>query len=139
LTKEVQLAQSGLTPTPDQESVNELASCICPNQACPASGQIGQGNISVNSLKERRYKCYVCDKTLAETKGTPFYRLRMAKDIVVVVVTLLAHGCPVQAIVMAFELDGRTMLSWQSRSGKPCQQVHEHLVERPRDLGMIAG
>jgi transposase-like protein len=51
--------------------------------------------------------------------------LRTAKDIVVVVVTLLAYGCPVQAIVMAFGLDERTVLSWQSRSGKHCQQVHK--------------
>jgi hypothetical protein len=26
--------------------------------------------------------------------------------------------------------------SWQSRSGKHCQQVHEHL-EQPRDLGQV--
>jgi transposase-like protein len=110
---------------------------FCPNQACPASGQVGKGNIGVHSLKERRYKCHVCGKTFAETKGTPFYRLRTAKDMVVVVVTLLAYGCPVQAIVMAFGLDERTVLSWQSRSGKHCQQVHEHLVERPRDLGQV--
>ena len=110
---------------------------FCPNQACPASGQIGQGNIGVHSLKERRYKCDVCGKTFAETKGTAFYRLRTAKDIVVVVVTLLAYGCPVQAIVMAFGLDERTVLSWQGRSGQHCQQVHEHLVEQPRDLGQV--
>jgi transposase-like protein len=51
--------------------------------------------------------------------------LRTAKDIVGVVVTLLAYGCPVQAIVMVFGLDERTVLSWQSRSGKHCQQVHK--------------
>jgi len=77
------------------------------------SGQVGKGNISVHSQKERCYKCDVCNKTFAETKGTAFYRLRTAKDIVVTVVTLLAYGCPVQAIVMAFGLDERTVLSWQ--------------------------
>jgi hypothetical protein len=79
----------------------------------------------------------VCDKTLVETKGSPFYRLRTAKDEVVIVVTLLAYGCPVQAIVKAFDLDERTVLSWQSRSGKHHQQVHEYLVEQPRDLGQV--
>jgi transposase-like protein len=91
----------------------------------------------VHSLKERRYKCHVCDKTFAETKGMVFYRLRTAKDIVIIVVTPLAYGCPVQAIVAALDLDERTVLSWQSRSGKHCQQVHEHLVERQRDLGQV--
>jgi transposase-like protein len=110
---------------------------FCPNSACPASGQVGKGNISVHSLKEGRCKCKVCGKTFAVTKGTVFYRLRTAKDLVVIVMTLLAHGCPLQAIVAAFGLDERTVLSWQVRSGKHCQRVHEHLVERPRDLGQV--
>jgi hypothetical protein len=91
----------------------------------------------VHSLEEQRYKCHVYGKTSAETKGTVFYRLRSAKDLVVIVVTLLAHGCPLQAIVAAFGLDERTVLSWQARSGKHDQRVHEHLVERPRDLGQV--
>ena len=68
---------------------------FCPNEACPASGQVGKGNIGVHSQKERRYKCAVCNKTFAETKGTVFYRLRTAQEIMVTVVTLLAYGCPV--------------------------------------------
>lgn len=110
---------------------------FCPNEACPASGQMGKGNIGVHSRKERRYKCHVCDSTFAAAKGTVFYRLRTARDNVIVVVTLLAYGCPVQAIVMAFGLDERTVNSWQRRAGQHCQHVHEHLVEQPRDLGQV--
>jgi transposase-like protein len=112
---------------------------FCHNPACPASGQVGKGNIGVHSLKERRYICHLCGKTFAETKGTVFYRRRTAKEVVVLVVTLLAYGCPLQAIVMAFGLDERTVLSLQSRSGQHCQRVHEHLVEQPRDLGQVQG
>ena len=93
---------------------------FCPNLACPARGQVGKGNIGVHSRKERRYKCSVCGKTCAESKGTVFYRLRKAQDLVVIVVTLLAYGCPVQAIVMAFGLHERTVASWQARSGTHC-------------------
>jgi transposase-like protein len=110
---------------------------FCPNLACPASGQVGKGNIGIHSHRERRYKCHVCGKTFAQTKGAVFYRLQKATDLVVIVTTLLAYGCPVQAIVMAFGLDERTVLSWQARSGKHCQRVHEHLVEQPRDLGQV--
>lgn len=112
---------------------------FCPNFACPARGQIGQGNIGIHSRKERRYICRTCGKTFAETKGTVFYRLRSAKDLMVIVVTLLAYGCPVQAIVMAFGLDERTVLKWQKRAGDHCRRVHEHLVEEPRDLGQVQG
>lgn len=66
-----------------------------------------------------------------------FYRLRTAKDIVILVVTLLAYGCPIQAIVIAFGMDERTVRSFQRRSGQHCQQIHEYLVEQPRDLGHV--
>ena len=112
-------------------------SVFCHNPACPASGQVGKGNISVHSQKERRYICNVCGKTFAETKGTVFYRLRTAREVVVLVVTLLAYGCPLQAICIAFGLDERTVLDWQARSGQHCQRMHEHLVEQPRDLGQV--
>ena len=46
--------------------------------------------------------CKQCHKTFTATKGTVFYRLRTAAELVVIVVTWLAHGCPLQAIVAAF-------------------------------------
>ena len=112
-------------------------SVFCPNNACAARGQVGEGNIHVHSQKDRRYKCNVCGQTFAETKGTPYYRLRSAQETVTVVITLLAYGCPLQAIVAAFGVDERTVQAWQSRAGRHCQQIHEHLVEQPRDLGQV--
>jgi transposase-like protein len=110
---------------------------FCPNSDCPARGQLGKGNIGIFHKKERRYICHQCHHTFAETKGTVFYRRRMAPDLITLVVTLLAHGCPVQAIVAAFALDARTVQDWQTRAGAHCQQVHEHLVQQPRDLGQV--
>jgi transposase-like protein len=107
---------------------------FCPNMACPARGKIGEKNIVVHSLKEKRYKCTVCEKTFAASKGTPFYWLRHPAELFTLVVTLIAHGCPVQAIVAAFQLDERTVMDWQERAGLHCKRVHEHLVQRPRDL-----
>jgi transposase-like protein len=107
---------------------------FCPNADCPATGQTGKGNIVVHSRRNQRYKCKECQKTFTATKGTPFYRLRRTTNLVVQVVTLLAHGCPPQAIVAAFGLDERTVADWQQRAAEQCQRVHEHLVEQPRDL-----
>lgn len=45
-------------------------------------------------------------------------------------VTLLAYGCPLQAIVQAFKLDERTVADWRDRAGRHCQQIHEALVEQ---------
>jgi hypothetical protein len=47
----------------------------------------------------------------------------------VTVVTLLAYGCPPQAIVAAFGLDERTIYRWQLMSGRQCRRLHEHIVQ----------
>ena len=47
-----------------------------------------------------------------------------------IVVTLLASGCPIQAIVHAYGLDERTVASWRDRAGIHCQHVHQAEVEQ---------
>jgi transposase-like protein/IS1 family transposase len=110
---------------------------FCPNMDCPARGQSGKGHIGVHSHKERRFICRQCGKTFAERTGTPFYRLRTPMETVTLVVTLLAHGCPLQAIVAAFGFDERTVATWLNRAGLHCHAVHAHLVETPRRLGQV--
>ena len=103
---------------------------FCHNDACLARGQVGHGNIRVHSRQEQRYRCQTCGCTFVSTLGTPFYRLRTAADVVTLVLTLLSHGCPPQAIVAAFGLDERTVAAWLGRAGAHCQRVHDHLVQR---------
>jgi hypothetical protein len=55
--------------------------------------------------------------------------LRKPTELVVIVVTLLAYGCPLQAIVHAYGLDERTVASWRDRAGMHCQRVHQTLIE----------
>ena len=45
------------------------------------------------------------------------------------VLTLLAYGSPIQAIVAAFGIDERTVSRWQKVAGLQCRGVHERLVE----------
>lgn len=80
-----------------------------PNSECPARGQVGKGNIGIHSQRHQRYVCHVCEQTFTTTRGTIFYRLRTNPVTVMIVVTLLAYGCPIQAIVKAFDLDERTV------------------------------
>jgi transposase-like protein len=110
---------------------------FCPNRDCPARGQAGKGNIGVHSRQEKRWRCRVCGKTFAATQGTAFYRLRTPVELMTLVVTLIAHGCPRQAIVAGFGFDERTVANWLARAGHQSRAVHEHLVERPRDLGQV--
>jgi transposase-like protein len=111
---------------------------FCRNRACRAYGRTGEGHVVIHSRAERRYRCKRCGRTFAETVGTALHRLRTARDEVVLVVTLLAYGCPVQAIVAAFGLDERTVARWQARAGAQCRRVHEHLVQAGRvELGQV--
>jgi len=103
---------------------------FCPNVGCHASGRVGGGNIVVHSQKQQRYKCKCCGKTFSETHGTSLYRVKKASELFVLVVTLLSHGCPVQAIVAAFELDERTVKSWLHKAGSHAQRVHEAMMSQ---------
>src|SRR4030095_14602584 len=49
----------------------------------------------------------------------------------------LAHGCPLQAIVVAFGFDERTVAAWFTRAGRQTQAVRHPLLEQPRALGQV--
>jgi len=108
-----------------------------PKLACPARGQTGQGNIGIHARKAQRFICHACDKTFRAATGTVFYRLRPLAATVITLVTLLAHGCPGQAMVAACGCDERTVAAWWARAGRQGQAVHEDLVEQPRALGQV--
>jgi hypothetical protein len=64
--------------------------------------------------------------------------MRKPKELMFTVITLLAHGCPLQAIVAAFGLDERTVARWQREAGMHCRRLHEHVVEAGRvELGQV--
>lgn len=101
---------------------------FCPNIDCPARGQVGKGNIGIHSQKEKRCVCKVCERTFTMSKGTLFYRLRTEPHVVMLVIVLLAYGCPLQAIVKAYGFDERTVKNWWQRAGQQCRAIHNHLV-----------
>src|SRR5215217_770664 len=103
---------------------------FCPNFYCLKRGLVGQGNIRIHSHKEQRFRCTICRKTFAATKNTPYYRLHKPMELMTLVLTLLTHGCPLQAIVAAFRLDERTVADWQQRAGQHAQRFHELHVQQ---------
>jgi transposase-like protein len=111
---------------------------FCHNPACWAYGRAGEGHIAIHSQREQRYRCQRCGKTFSATTGTALYRAHKPADEVGRVVTLLAHGCPPQAIVAAFGWDERTVARYQAEAGAQCRRVHEHLVQAGQvELGQV--
>lgn len=111
---------------------------FCPNADCPSSGQVGQGQIHIHRQKQKRYCCTTCGKTFSETHGTALYQLKKNHALFTLVITLLGYGCPVPAIVAAFELDERTVHAWYQRAGLHCEKVHHQLIGQARlDLQQV--
>ena len=96
---------------------------LCPH--CGASGKTGK--IGIHSQKQQRYVCKGCQRTFSATFGSAYYQLKKPA-LFTQVTTLLAYGCPAQAIVAAYGLSETTVRAWLKRSGGHCQQVHEQTV-----------
>ena len=109
----------------------------CPNLACPARGQTGQGNIGVHSQKEQRYRCQVCHKTFGARTGTLFHRRRTDAARIIVVITLVSWGCPLVALEHAFGLQPQTIRAWLEAAGQHAEAVHHEQLVQPRDLGQV--
>ena len=109
----------------------------CPNWACPARGQCGQGNIGVHSQKERRYRCRVCGKTFGARTGTIFHRRRTAEALITLVITLVSWGCPLVALEHTYGLQPQTIRDWLEAAGVHAEAVHQEQVVQPRDLGQV--
>lgn len=84
----------------------------------PSCSARGRGHIAIHSCTEQRYRCTACGRTFAATKDPPFYRLKKPTELVMIGVTLLWHGCSLQAIGAAFGHEERTIALWQTRAGQ---------------------
>ncbi len=105
-----------MTPLLDAHGV------LCPTPECPGNG--AAGDLRVHSRRERRFRCRRCGRTFAATTGTPFYRRHHEAPLLTIVLALLAHGCPVQAIVFAYGLHEDTVRTWLARGGGHAQRLH---------------
>lgn len=88
---------------------------------CPHCNE--EDNIWIHSQKERRFKCNKCNRTFAESRGTMLFNKRYPNWVILLVLSLLAGGCPVQAIVFAFKINEQTVASWQLAAGQQAEQV----------------
>jgi len=104
-------------------------SCVaCPHLTCPDKGAVGAGNVRGHSHRERRYRCRTCRRTFAATANTPLYRLHHPAATLTLVLTLLVHGCPIPAIVVAFGLDERTVRAWLHKAGAHAALLHDQMT-----------
>jgi len=103
---------------------------------CPHCGE--EERIGVHDRSEQLYKCHDCGSTFSANKGTVFAGLHYPVWVVVLVLTLLAYGCPPAAIVVAFRIDERTLRDWQAKAGEQGKRVQAQIVCNGRvELGQV--
>jgi len=111
---------------------------FCPYSDCPSRGRANVGHIRIHHSLRERWLCKRCRRTFSHRRGTPLLGLKTPEATVLLVLSLLAYGCPQKAIVAAFGLDERTLKRWQTRAGEHCQGVHTHLLTgADLDLGVV--
>ncbi len=111
---------------------------FCRNIDCPSRGLRNQGNIRVHDSLKQRYRCRTCNKTFRITDGTLFHGKKYPPETITRVITLLSLGCPLQAIVQAFEIDERTVQRWREEAGEHCQAFHEvQVTKQTMDLQQV--
>ena len=109
----------------------------CPNVACPARGQVGQGTIGGHSRAERRYHCRVCHTTFGARTGTLFHRRRTDEATISQVITLVSWGCPIVAVEHAYGIQAQTVRAWMEAAGRHAEAIHQAQVVQPRDRGQV--
>lgn len=82
----------------------------------PTVLQKGRSVKAAHSEKEKRYIRKVCGRTFAATKGRGFDWLATPADIVVLVMTLLAHGWPSRRL---WRPSASTSARWPTGRGAP--------------------
>jgi hypothetical protein len=106
----------------------EASQLLCPTGDCPARGTIDAGTIVSPGKKRERSTGTRWRRTGGAHQGTLMDGLRTPEERIVIVVTPVASGCPVHAMVHALGVDERTVARWQERAGAPGQKVHTDQV-----------
>ena len=77
---------------------------ILPQSGLSCQRSKGRRQYSSPLAQDKRFLARSATRTFTATTGTAFYRLRTSAGDSDLVVTLMAHGCPLQAIVVALDL-----------------------------------
>jgi len=97
----------------------------CPNPECDYFGVTDQGLHAVVGDGKRGidkhiqyWKCQWCDKRFSSRLYTPFYRLKIAENRIVLVLMLLAEGCDISVLVRCSGHCEASITRWLERAGQ---------------------
>jgi transposase-like protein len=107
---------------------------FCPNAECADYGKT-QTDQQANIIRfgrtkagRQRYQCTTCGQTFTETKGTIFYRRRVAEDEILDALAQLAEGSRISSISRTTGHKEDTILEWLREAAKQTEAVEGVLM-----------
>jgi transposase-like protein len=107
---------------------------FCPNEACADYGQV-QGVQHTNIVRyglskagHQRYHCHTCGLTFVETKGTLFYRRRVAEREILKALAQLAEGARISSVSRTTGHKEDTILAWLREAAQQVEAVEAVLL-----------
>jgi transposase-like protein len=106
----------------------------CPNKACADYGHVQDvqhTNIvryGLTKAGRQRYHCHTCGSTFAETKGTLFYRRRVAESDILKALAQLAEGARISSVSRTTGHKEDTILAWLREAAQQVEAVEAVLL-----------
>jgi transposase-like protein len=107
---------------------------FCPNSECADYGQV-QGDQQSNIIRfgstkagRQRYHCKTCGLTFAETKGTLFYRRRVAEREILQALAQLAEGARISSVSRTTGHKEDTILAWLREAAQQIEAIEAVLM-----------
>jgi transposase-like protein len=107
----------------------------CWNKECPAYGKINEGNIifkeAYGNNQTSLFKCTICGHCLSETRGTPFFELKIAREEVIRTLAMFPEKGSIRGVARASGHSKDTVQRWIRVASEHCKEVTEYFF---RDL-----
>lgn len=108
---------------------------FCPNESCPDHGKRQDGQTQANIIKAgktkqgvQRYQCKTCQQTFTATKGTLFYRRRVAQREMLAALTQLAEGSRISSVSRTTGHKEDTLLAWLRAAAQQVEAIEALLL-----------
>ncbi len=117
--------------------LTNIAELWCWNKECPDYGKINGGNIIFKEVygnnQTSLFKCISCGHCLSETRGTPFFELKTAREEVTRTLAMFPEKGSIRGVARASGHSKDTVQRWMKVASEHGKEVTEYFF---RDLNL---
>ena len=120
--------------TAEKPPIEQLvsSSAFCWNEQCPDYGRVGGVNIikfGFTRKGRQRYRCNICKKVVAETRGTVFHGKHHSEETILECLAMLADRNSLAAIQRITGVKEETVTAWLTQVAPQMEQIEELLLK----------